>query len=205
MSAPDRTVRAGAASPADAEADTGADTAADTARDQRRALLVGLAAVAAVLAVALAVLLFLLSRVSDPGPQQAAALAREEAREDILRAAAQSALNLTSIDNAEFDADVKAVLDGATGAFRADFEARSKDLKQVLTENKVVSEGKVIETALVELAEDGNPDTSTALVVVDSNVKNTAVPEGRVNTYRMKLQLERVDGQWLTSMLEFVG
>ncbi len=47
--------------------------------------------------------------------------------------------------------------------------------------------------------------TATALVVVDGNVRNTAAPEGRVNTYRMKLELERQGGRWLTSMLEFVG
>jgi Mce-associated membrane protein len=127
--------------------------------------------------------------------------AADPAREDVLRAARQSALNLTSIDNENFEADVKNVLDGATGAFRADFEARSKDLAKVLEENEVVSEGKVIEAAIVR----SDSRTATALVVVDSNVKNTAVPEGRVNTYRMKLELERRDGTWLTSMLEFVG
>jgi Mce-associated membrane protein len=125
----------------------------------------------------------------------------DPAREDVLRAARQSALNLTSIDNENFDTDVKNVLEGSTGAFRTDFEARSKDLKKVLEENEVVSEGKVIEAAIVR----ADSRTATALVVVDSNVKNTAVPDGRVNTYRMKLELENQDGTWRTSMLEFVG
>ena len=199
MTSADLDPRPGEAGSDGASADPGPATPA------RRPLVLALAAVSLLLLVALGVLLYLLSRVDDPAPAQAAALSREDDREDILRAAAQSALNLTSIDNAEFDEDVQRVLEGATGAFRTDFEARSQDLEKVLVENQVVSEGTVIETALVELAEDGNSDTATALVVVDSNVKNTAVPEGRVNTYRMKLQLERVDGRWLTSMLEFVG
>lgn len=199
MTTPDLAAGAGGAGPGDHAAETGPAVPA------RRRLVTALAAAAVLLLVVLAVLINLLSRVDDPDPPPATPLARADAREDVLRAASQSALNLTSIDNAEFAADVQRVLEGATGAFRADFEARSKDLEKVLVENKVVSEGKVIEAGVVELGEDGNLDTATALVVVDSNVRNTAVPEGRVNTYRMKLQLERVDGQWLTSMLEFVG
>lgn len=146
------------------------------------------------LLIGLAFLLFLQLREDDSA-------ARDPAREDVLRSARQSALNLTSIDNENFDEDVRNVLEGATGAFRDDFEARSQDLEQVLKENEVVAEGKVIEAAVVRMDE----QTATALVVVDSNVRNTAVPEGRVNTYRMKLELEKRDGRWLTSMLEFVG
>lgn len=125
----------------------------------------------------------------------------EDERTAALQAAKQSALNLTSIDNEEFAEDVARVLEGSTGAFQADFESRSKDLESVLIENEVVAQGKVIEAGLVR----SDARTATALVVVDSTVRNTAVPEGRVNTYRMRLELERVDGRWLTSMLEFVG
>ena len=125
----------------------------------------------------------------------------DDAREAAVQAAQQSALNLTSIDKDDFAADVRRVLDGSNGAFKTDFEARSKQLATVLTENEVSSEGKVIDAGLVRF-DDRN---ATALVVVDSNVKNTAVPEGRVNTYRMRLTLERQGDQWLTSMLEFVG
>jgi Mce-associated membrane protein len=125
----------------------------------------------------------------------------DDQREAAVQAAQQSALNLTSIDNEDFKADVDRVLAGATGSFKTDFEARSKELAQVLAQNEVASEGKVIDAGLVRF-DDRN---ATALVVVDSNVKNTAVPEGRVNTYRMRLTLERQGDAWLTSMLEFVG
>ena len=125
----------------------------------------------------------------------------DNARGAAVQAAKQSALNLTSIDNEDFSADVQRVLDGATGSFKTDFESRSKQLAQVLAQNQVSSEGKVIDAGLVRF-DDRN---ATALVVVDSNVKNVAVPEGRVNTYRMRLTLERQGDQWLTSMLEFVG
>ena len=175
-----------------AEAGTGRDAVAQAAAaPRRRRLLLGLCAAGLLLLLALALLAVQLVRYEQ----------REDRRDAALRAAKQSALNLTSIDNESFDEDVQLVLDGATGAFRTDFEARSKDLKQILTENKVVSEGKVIEAGLVRF----DPRNATALVVVDSTVRNTAAPEGRVNTYRMQLELELRDGEWRTSMLEFVG
>ncbi len=126
---------------------------------------------------------------------------RDDARAAALVAARQEALNLTSIDGREIDADLARVLDGATGGFKTDFAQRSKDLKTVLTENQVVAEGKVLEAALVR----SDTETATALVVVDSNVKNKAAPDGRSNTYRMQLDLERHGNRWLTSALQFVG
>lgn len=125
----------------------------------------------------------------------------EDARRDALRAARQSALNLTSIDTAEFDAAVKRVLEGATGDFRQEFEDNSENLEQLLADNEVSAQGRVIEAGLVR----ADKSNATALVVVDSTVRNTATPAGRVNTYRMQIEVERVDGRWLTSTLRFVG
>lgn len=129
------------------------------------------------------------------------AAARDNARDAALGAARQEALNLTSIDGKDIEADLKRVQDGATGGFATDFAQRAKDLKRVLTENAVVAEGRVIDAALVR----GDLDTATVLVVVDSTVKNKAVPAGRANTYRMQLDLERRGDRWLTSALQFVG
>lgn len=126
---------------------------------------------------------------------------RDNARGAALAAARQEALNLTSIDGKDIDADLKRVQDGATGGFAKDFAQRAKDLKTVLTQNAVVAEGRVIDAALVR----GDLDTATVLVVVDSTVKNKAVPAGRANTYRMQLDLERRGSRWLTSALQFVG
>lgn len=125
----------------------------------------------------------------------------DDAREAALQAGRQSALNLTSIDTRDFDQDIKKVTDGATGAFLADFQSRSKDLKAVLADNKVISQGQIISAGIVR----SDPTNATVLVVVDSVVQNTAAPEGRSNSYRMQLDLELRDGRWLTSMLQFVG
>jgi Mce-associated membrane protein len=126
---------------------------------------------------------------------------KDNARAAALTAARTEALNLTSIDAQAIDNDLQRVLAGATGGFKTDFAQRSKDLKTVLTENQVSAEGKVLEAALVR----ADTETATALVVVDSNVKNKAAPAGRSNTYRMQLDLERHGGRWLTSALQFVS
>lgn len=127
--------------------------------------------------------------------------AEQDARTDALRAARQSAVNLTSIDSAKLDEAVTRVLEGATGDFRKEFEENSGNLKDLLTKNEVNAQGEVIEAGLVR----SDKSNASALVVVDSTVKNTASPEGRVNTYRMQIEVERVDGRWLTSSLRFVG
>lgn len=157
----------------------------------RRRLLLALSVVGLLLLLALTAVVVQLLRYDDVA----------ERRQDVLRAAKQSALNLTSIDNREFAQDVQRVLDGSTGEFKADFASRAEELESVLQDNEVVSEGDVVEAGIVR----EDPRTATVLVVVDSEVRNTAAPQGRVNTYRMRLELELVDGRWLTSMLEFVG
>lgn len=172
------------------DSDLGRAGPGERARGSRR-LLVVLGAVALLLLVAVVVLAVLVQR----------GRALDDRRADIARAAQQSALNLTSIDNEDYDQDVQLVLDGATGAFRSDLESRVDDLRQALVESEVVSEGDVLETAVLR----SDQDTATALVAVDGNVRNTAAPDGRANTYRMRLELELVDGTWKTSMLEFVG
>lgn len=154
------------------------------------------------LIIGLSVLLFVLAAAALVGALKLREYNdRDSARAAALAAARQEALNLTSIDGRDIDADLKRVLDGATGGFKTDFEQRSKDLKSVLAENQVVAEGRVLEAALVR----ADNETATALVVVDSNVKNKAAPSGRSNTYRMQLDLERHNGRWLTSALQFVG
>jgi Mce-associated membrane protein len=148
-----------------------------------------------------AVLLLLLVAAVLLGLQLRSAAQEQAARDAALSAARQSALNLTSIDQEDFEQDVANVLDGATGDFRSDFAARVRDLERLLTENEVIAEGQILEAAIVR----ADRRSATALVVVDSTVRNTATPDGRVNSYRMKLELEKVGDQWLTSMLEFVG
>lgn len=125
----------------------------------------------------------------------------DDAREDALRAARQEVVNLTSISARDLEARIRDVLAGATGEFKDSFEARSADLRKVVTDNQVQAQSRVLDTALVL----GDRDNATVLVVADATVKNKAVPAGNQQVYRLKLQLVRDGSRWLTSTFEFVG
>ena len=57
-----------------------------------------------------------------------------------VQVARQTAINLTTIDYAEVDADIKRVLDSATGGFHDEFQNRSKPFVEVV--KKVQSKRK---------------------------------------------------------------
>ena len=64
---------------------------------------------------------------------------------EMLQAARQQAVNFTTLDYRHLDRDLGRVLDGATGEFRKEFEAGTKDLKELVTANRAVSEGEALE------------------------------------------------------------
>ena len=152
-----------------------------------------LAALSVCLVVAAAALSMAASGLSD-------ARAESARRSAILRAARQQATNLTTIDAQRLDQDVQRILDGATGDFKAQFEAGSKDLTEVLTTSRSVSKGEVLEAGIVT----SDADSAQVLVVVDSTITNAQEPKGRLSHYRMQLDLVRQGGQWLTSQLVFL-
>jgi Mce-associated membrane protein len=125
----------------------------------------------------------------------------DQRRQDILAAARQSALNFTSLDYRHYDRDSANVLAGATGDFKKQFAAQTKQLTELVAQNKSISEGQILEAGIVRSDE----DSARVLVVADSKVTNTAVPQGEARTYRLQLDLVHRDGRWLTSDVEFVG
>ncbi|MGN6333363.1 MAG: hypothetical protein ACTHOD_17245 [Motilibacteraceae bacterium] len=134
------------------------------------------------------------------------AVAEQSVRDDVLAAARQEAVNFTTLDYRQLDRDLGRVLDGAGGSFKQQFQQQSDQLRQLVTANKAVSVGQVLDAGLVSL--DG--DSARVLVVADSRVTNTGAPDGQLRRYRMQLDLVRsadgpTRGRWLTSDLQFVG
>ncbi len=152
------------------------------------ALLVVVAVAAAVLAAAS------LSRV-------AAAAERSDRRAAVLDSARQQAVNFTTLDYRHLDRDLGRVLRGATGDFRRQFRAGTKDLSALVTQNKAVSRGQVLDAGLVS----SDADSARVLVVADSTVTNAADPKPQKRHYRMQLDLVRHGDRWLVSDLQFVG
>jgi Mce-associated membrane protein len=134
-------------------------------------------------------------------PRLTAADDREQRRTEVLRAARQHAVNFTTLDYRRLDRDLGRVLDGATGEFRKQFEAGTKDLSELVTANQAVSEGEVLEAGIVT----DDEDSARVLVVADSTVNNTGSEEPQRRHYRLQLDLVRDGDRWLVSDLQFVG
>ncbi len=122
-------------------------------------------------------------------------------RAEVLQQARQIGVNFTTLDYRTFNEDVQLVLDGATGEFRDAFRAGVEQTRELVTDNKSVSEGEVTEAALVS----SDADSAVVLLVVDTEVTNTANPEPTARNYRMRLDLSRVGDRWLAGDLQFVG
>lgn len=134
-------------------------------------------------------------------PKISAAGARDDQRDEVLHAARQQTVNFTTLDYRHLDRDLGRVLAGSTGDFRKQFQAGTKNLTQLVTANKAVSKGEVLEAGLVS----SDNDSARVLVVADSDVVNAANPKGEKRHYRIQLDLVRQQDSWLVSDLTFVG
>jgi Mce-associated membrane protein len=189
-----RAVKADGASPTTAPA---ADTEDSTTR-QRATLRVTPRLVWIVVAVALVASLAL---GATRGREWYAARQTDEANAAAVAAAKQLAVNFVTVDYTKVDADIARVKAGATGEFLKSYSTSVADLKKVLVANQTVSTVQRTEAALVS----GDRDSAVALVGVVAPTKNTAVPNGETKTYRIRLDLRKVDNAWKVENLEFVG
>lgn len=155
---------------------------------RRWALLLACVTSLVVVAVALGLLLRTLGRDR----------AEQAHRNAILRAARQFAVNFTTLDAKTLDQDIQRILDGATGAFRAQYAAGSSQITEVLKRDQSASTGEVLEAAI--LTEDD--DSAQVLLVVDSTVTNAEAPQGAVRHFRIKMSLVREGGRWLAAELD---
>jgi Mce-associated membrane protein len=165
-------------------------TPAAAGRAVRRAVAL-LAVLVVALAVACAVLL----------ARSRSAEAAEADRAELLAAAKQEAVNLTSQDHRTVATDLRRTADGATGPLRADLDQRRAQTEQVVRKNKVVARGSALDAGIV--ARQG--DSATVIVAVDSTVTSTASATPTSRRYRFQLDLSRVGGRWLVSNLTALG
>ncbi|WP_064444721.1 hypothetical protein [Rhodococcus sp. YH3-3] len=154
-------------------------------------VLVALALIVAVLATVSVVLLR-----SDQGRRD------EQARgQDVLVTAHQVAVDLVTLRYGSARDDLDQILASTTGDFRQQFADVSGSFEKVLGDGQVQSTGQV-ELAGISKIDDGQ---ATVLAAVTSTVKNTEAPDGERRTYRMRLTLDNIDGDWLVSNVEFVA
>lgn len=125
----------------------------------------------------------------------------ESNREGALAAGRQAAVNLTSVNYNTADADVRRVLDSATGDFAALFEQNLDSYTGIVRDGRVVSTGDVAGIGVDRV------DSSSAHVIaaVNSKVQNSQLPNGESRNYRMSMDMVLgEDGVWRVAKMEFI-
>ena len=118
-----------------------------------------------------------------------------------VQVARQTAINLTTINYTEVDADIKRVLDSATGAFHDEFQNRSQPFVEVVKKVQSKSEGSISEAGLLSYAKD------QAQVLVAVAVKTSmagAPPDQEPRRWRMRLTVDKTGDSAKVSNVEFV-
>jgi Mce-associated membrane protein len=118
-----------------------------------------------------------------------------------VQVARQTAINLTTINYSEVDADIKRVLDSATGAFHDEFQNRSQPFVEVVKKVQSKSEGTISEAGLLSSTRD------QAQVLVAVAVKTSmagAPPDQEPRRWRMRLTVDKTGDSAKVSKVEFV-
>lgn len=124
----------------------------------------------------------------------------EKERQLFLQVGRQGALNLTTIDWQNAEADVQRVLDSATGTFYDDFQNRSAPFVQVVKQAQSKSVGTIAEAGL----ESASGNEAQVLVAVTVTTSNVGAPQQEPRAWRMRLTVQKVGDEAKVSNVEFV-
>ena len=118
-----------------------------------------------------------------------------------VQVARQTAINLTTINYTEVDADIKRVLDSSTGDFHDEFQSRSQPFVEVVKKVQSKTEGTIAEAGLLSYTGD------QAQVLVAISVKTSmagAPPDQEPRRWRMRLTVDKNGDSAKVSKVEFV-
>ena len=113
----------------------------------------------------------------------------QQQREMFLQTGRQAAINLTTINAAEADADVQRVLASAAGTFHDDFAARAPAFVEVVKKAQSKTEGTVTAAAL----ESESPDGARVMVAVSVKTSYAGAPEQQPRLWRMRIDVQKAD------------
>ncbi|MGM7646148.1 hypothetical protein ACSVDM_14690 [Nocardia sp. JW2] len=153
---------------------------------ERKTLVIRAAAALAVGAsVASSVILFLENKESKD-----LLAAQQGARE----AACRYAPVLADYDSKSLDGYFQAVLDGATGDWKKQFEATSTELREALTQGQVTSKATDTQCAL----RTGDEDSAEAIVVIGTTISSLGTEhKAKPGQLSMVMSLHNDGGRWL--------
>jgi Mce-associated membrane protein len=121
-------------------------------------------------------------------------------RSQLLQAARQGALNLTTISYTEIEADVARILDSSTAQFHDEFQQRSAPFVDVVKKAQSQSQGAITEAAL----ETDDGQSAQALVAVSVKTSSAGVADQQPRLWRMRIGVQMVGDTAKVSTVEFV-
>lgn len=125
---------------------------------------------------------------------------KDKQRDALIEAGRQTAVNLTTIDWQQADADVQRILASATGTFHDDFVQRSQPFVDVVKQTKSKSVGTVTDAGL----ESFSGDQGQVLVTVSVTTTNAEANDPTPKNWRMRLSVGKVGDEQKVSNVEFV-
>jgi Mce-associated membrane protein len=121
-------------------------------------------------------------------------------RDFYLAAGRQAALNLTTVNYTEVDADVQRILASATGAFYEDFHRRAPAFVDVVKQVQSKSTGTVMAAGL----ESEKGDQAQVLLTVSVASSTAATTDQPTRIWRMRVHLRKTGSEAKVSNVEFV-
>jgi Mce-associated membrane protein len=127
---------------------------------------------------------------------------QEQAQRNLyVQVARQTAINITTINYTEVDADIKRVLDSATGAFHDEFQNRSQPFVEVVKKVQSKSEGTIAEAGLLSYRKD---QAQVLLAVAVKTSMAGSPPNQEPRRWRMRLTVDKTGDSAKVSNVEFV-
>ena len=118
-----------------------------------------------------------------------------------VQVARQTAINLTTISYTEVDADIKRVLDSATGGFHDEFQSRSQPFVEVVKKVQSKSEGTIAEAGLLTYT---NEQAQVLVAVSVKTSMGNAPADQEPRRWRMRLTVDKTGDSAKVSNVEFV-
>ena len=130
------------------------------------------------------------------------AQAEQERYGDVLAAATDEAEAFINIKYEDAQDSIDRVAAGATGDFKKQYSRSTKGVLQVLRQEKSSMEGEVLWAGVVDV----DQDSATVIAATSGTVANRQTNNQPVaRNFRLRLDLVREGGRWLTNDLQFVG
>lgn len=122
----------------------------------------------------------------------------EDRRSTALASATQYTEELATYDFGDPAANLDRVTAGSTEEFAGTYRDVSTKLQGLLTSGQGTATGHVTTAGIVEI----DDEHAVVAVFLDQEVRNLSVPEGRTDSSRMVIGLERHGDRWLLASAE---